>query len=134
MLRSDDLWQCPRDASNDAGTNELWPTDSTGVALPHRRDAPETSIDAAHNAAATAPSVRARLLDAIRAAGPSGLTNDEAAALLGAPIQSVGPRCLDLREAGLVVDGGDRRPTRWGRAAIVWVAVEHAPGGEGGRE
>jgi len=89
---------------------------------------PTTSLDAAEAAAKRAPTLRARVLCAVREAELSGgLTADECADRLGETEFSVRPRLTELKIAGLVRDSGLRRRNRSGLKAIVW---EPAPGPE----
>ena len=67
----------------------------------------------------------------IQQQGQRGATADEVAADLSIPLLSVGPRMLELRQKGLIVDAGYECPTRLGSMARVYVATEHAPGAEG---
>src|SRR5712664_4216138 len=60
--------------------------------------------------------------EAIRAAGTRGMTDDELAVALGIGISSVNARRRELVLKNVVTDSRRRRPTRTGRAAIVWVA------------
>lgn len=79
-----------------------------------------TSYEAAVNALDTAAGKRARVLAVIRERG--GATADEIVQATGLPIQTVTPRIVELRERDrMIVDGGERRPTRTGRNAVVWV-------------
>ncbi|KAJ3082379.1 hypothetical protein HK102_001741 [Quaeritorhiza haematococci] len=50
-----------------------------------------------------------------------GTTNQEAEDALGMPAQTITPRMLELRREGLVVDSGEKRRTRSGRRAVVWI-------------
>lgn len=84
---------------------------------------PATSVAAAEALQPDAQTLRAEVLRAIRAAGPEGLTADEAAARLRLSPFTTRPRCTELRGAGLIVDSGRRRANASGRAAIVWVAA-----------
>jgi hypothetical protein len=87
-----------------------------------RRTDPATSWSAASDAGVNASTHRGRALAALRAA-PDGLTDFELADLLGVQQTSIGKRRGELRDAGLVVDSGTRRPAPSGSAAIVWRAV-----------
>ncbi len=49
-----------------------------------------------------------------------GSTCDELEQTLGLSHQTVSARLRGLAQAGLIVDGGGRRPTRSNRKAIVW--------------
>lgn len=50
-------------------------------------------------------------------------TNSELAAYLDWPINTVCPRCHELRKAGLVVEGGKRICAVTGRRVIAWRVV-----------
>lgn len=84
---------------------------------------PDTSVAAAEALQDDAPRLRREVLRAISAAGPAGLTADEAAARLRLSPLSTRPRCTELRAAGLIEDSGARRPNASGRRAIVWIAA-----------
>lgn len=51
---------------------------------------------------------------------PDGLSDFELAALLGRQQTSVGKRRCELRDMGLIVDSGKKRPAPSGSPAIVW--------------
>lgn len=88
-----------------------------------RRTDPDTSHAAADDAAPNAATHRARALTELRNAGDSGLTDFELAERLGVQQTSIGKRRGELRDAGQVVDSGERRLAPSGSKAIVWVAV-----------
>ena len=56
-----------------------------------------------------------------------GLTNDEMLTLLGRWHNSVHPTVSRLVRRGLLVDSGERRPTRTGCPAIVWAVGDGTP-------
>lgn len=86
--------------------------------------APSTSWKAGERAARGPRSQLAQQVLAKLRMHPDGLTDDEIAELLlEAHRGSVSKRRHDLCVAGLVEDSGRTRPTRWGRQAVVWVAV-----------
>lgn len=89
-----------------------------------RRDARPTSEEAALRAMPRSSTRRFMVLEAIVAAGEAGRTDDELIVELGLPHQSVGPRRLELVEGGWIEDSGQRRRTRTGADAIVWVLTE----------
>lgn len=62
---------------------------------------------------------RARVLEAIKKAGPDGLTSDEAEVLLGMSHQACSARFTELRAEGRLRCVG-RRKTRSGRYADAW--------------
>lgn len=76
----------------------------------------DTSREAAQRI--DAGTLRAKVLDAIRAHGP--LTADEAAERLRLDKLSIRPRLSELRAHGKVADTGERRSNASGRRAIVW--------------
>ena len=105
---------------------EILATPSTPTA---RHSDPETSHQAARDAAPNAGTNRALALATLQAALPDGLTDFELAELTGVAQTSIGVRRKELERAGLVVATIDRRPSPSGSAAIVWkatVAVEQA--------
>ncbi|MCA3632092.1 MAG: hypothetical protein INF16_04805 [Methylobacterium sp.] len=61
--------------------------------------------------------------EAIRKAGPKGLTADEVAKRLDMDRWSIQPRTSELRRKGLICDSGHRRPNVTGKLAIVWVSA-----------
>jgi hypothetical protein len=90
---------------------------------PPRARGSDTSSDAADSIEPIAPLLRERVLNIIKTAGPMGLTCDECEAVLGMRHQTVSARVTELRNETRIVDSGQRRPTRSGRKATVWVAV-----------
>ena len=74
------------------------------------------------------PAVDAAILVELK----SGATSDEVEERLGFKHQTVSAQIRHMAEAGLVCDSGEKRPTRSGRGAIVWVVqpprVYAAPG------
>ena len=63
-----------------------------------------------------------RVYDALQ--GTEGLTNSELAVKLNWPINTITPRVYELREAGLVADGGTRKCQVTGRTAHVWEVIK----------
>ena len=98
------------------------------------RRTPHNGTDTSRAAAASlAPHVgrlEAVVLEAIREAGEHGATDDEVEIATGLAHQSVSPRRISLQRLGLVVQAIDSegvnvtRPTRSGRKATVWIAIE----------
>jgi hypothetical protein len=68
-----------------------------------------------------AADMRAAVLSEIRSAG-QGATCDEVEIATGMPHQTASARVVELRRAGLIRRTGERRPTRSGRNAWVYVA------------
>jgi hypothetical protein len=85
---------------------------------------PDTSHEAAQDAAGNSDKHRALALRLLEEAGPDGLTDFDLAAATGIQQTSIGKRRGELRDAGLVINSGRKRPSPSGSAAIVWVAVE----------
>lgn len=99
-------------------------------ANPHplfRWNGPETSKAAARSMREHTPRQRRRVMEAIEAAGPMGMTDGELGTLLNLGAQSVTPRRGELVTLGQVVKSGTTRATASGRGAIVWVAKRYAP-------
>lgn len=89
---------------------------------PYRRGNP-TSQAAAESVAYIAPTVRERVYEYIKAAGPRGRINNEIADGLSIKLQTVCARVAELRLAGRLEDSGTRRKTDTGRQAIAWRAT-----------
>ena len=64
--------------------------------------------------------VRARILDRIRNS-PRGATCDDLELRLGVSHQTVSAAIRAMTKAGMIVDSGEKRPTRTGRPARVYV-------------
>lgn len=75
----------------------------------------ERSIDKA--------AIRQRVVDAIADQGRRGATSDEIEAVTGMPHQTVSARFVEARRLGLIVATGEKRPTRSGRRAAVYVSA-----------
>ena len=89
---------------------------------PYQRHS-RTSVEAATLIRPAVETARGRVLDALTAAGPAGLTDLEMQRRLMMDANTQRPRRVELVKAGLVVDSGKTRPTGNGRKATVWVAV-----------
>jgi len=76
---------------------------------------------AARPAAKKAANDRERLLRLFVERGRRGLTDHEGAAELAVLLDTARARRTELRDAGLVIDSGRRRPSPSGHAATVWV-------------
>ena len=83
----------------------------------------ETSIAAAEALAPKLGRLQRMAEEAIRNAGPSGLTADELAASLAMDRWSIQPRTSELRRKGLIRDSGQRRRNATRKLAIVWIAA-----------
>ena len=85
----------------------------------------DTSMAANRSVKSLKEGMRDRLLRVIRLAS-LGLTVDELESVTGLPHQTASPRVNELAKSGQIVDSGQRRPTRSGRNAVVWVAAKNA--------
>ncbi len=115
----------------------------TDCAMGRRRQPPipfvhgsPTSEAAAQAVRAKAPSQRARVLAFVSGRGGLGATDDEIEVGLALPHQSASARRNGLVRDGKLRDGGERRKTRAGQWAVVWVlgegtALEGAPNRRG---
>ena len=92
-----------------------------------RRNAPETSRLAAESLAPLAGSIRARVLEVIANAGPSGAIGDDVAEHLELLVYQVRARISELRAAGLIADSERRRIGASGRPGVVWVLKAYGP-------
>lgn len=79
----------------------------------------DTSRDAAQAIRAPSPVLREQVFGVIVA--NNGATDDEVEVELTMRHQTASARRRELVIAGRVVDGGQRRPTRSGKNAIVWI-------------
>lgn len=79
----------------------------------------DTSRKAAESMRDSAPLLRQKVLDLVRA-HPDGLTPDEAADRLCLSVLSVRPRFTELKAKGRIRDTGVRRKNSSGRSAKVW--------------
>ncbi len=92
------------------------------VSLPHNHTA--TSIAAAHAKSGSAKTDEALVFEWIRSQGIHGSTCDAAEEQLGLSHQGCSARCNGLERRGLIERSGERRPTRSGCMAFVYVASE----------
>lgn len=91
-----------------------------------RHNARSTSVDAADAALPKSGTQRRKVYDFIAEQGERGATDAEIIAGLDMAHQSVGPRRLELLEAGLIRDSIQRRLTPTGQPAIVWVTTDRS--------
>ena len=83
----------------------------------------DTSRDAAHAVSSGVSEVREAIFMAIKAAGPGGLTADEAASKVGRKPGYARPRLSELAAADRIVPTGARRKNPdTGLSAKVWMA------------
>ena len=91
--------------------------------VPYARGS-DTSKAAAEATRPHAAEIRAVVFAYIRDQGERGTTDEEICAALGPDRRdSLRPRRVELRDSGHIRDSGQRRPTRSGRSAAVWVAT-----------
>ena len=88
-----------------------------------RRTDPETSHQAARDAAWLQAANRGLALRLIRAEGPRGMTDYELATASGIAVNSIGVRRGELYRKGYVEKTTMRRPSGVGSAMIVWRAI-----------
>jgi hypothetical protein len=105
---------------------------SVRVAPALRRNACDTSREAARSMERHASTQRLRVLAYIRSRGPDGATDAEICSALGLNSSSVNPRRGELADLGLIVLSGTYRLTPSKRRARVWLAVECAQAAIGG--
>lgn len=101
---------------------ERRPVEAT-TAIPLGGKHPDTSRKMRRKAAPRSGSLRAKVLRTICDAA-RGATDDELEVLLGLTHQSVSASRNTLARDGWITDSGERRNTRSGNRAIVWVPVE----------
>lgn len=89
--------------------------------------APETQRLAAIAIYPKTGTQRRDVLERIIAAGERGMTDEELHLVTGLKENSIRPRRDELVEGGWVVDSGQRRATRAGMAATVWVRSAKSP-------
>ena len=88
----------------------------------------KTSREAAVSIAGKAASFKQKVYGAFLVAGALGLTDEECSTRLLLDPNTQRPRRVSLVEDGMVVDSGERRLTRGGRMATVWVVAQFARG------
>jgi hypothetical protein len=92
-----------------------------------------TSAEAARLIDPLSNHLRAAVFDFIVGRGARGATDDEMQRGIPMKHQTQGPRRLELKRHGLIVDSGLRRPTGSGRPAVVWVAARLVEADEHGQ-
>ncbi len=99
--------------------------DEIGPTVPHARGS-DTSRAAAASIRVTVSSKRGRVLAFVLERRAKGATCDEVEEALEMSHQTASARVYELRGAKLIVDSTNRRVTRSGGFAAVYVAPEHA--------
>ena len=91
------------------------------------RPAPHSGGDTSREAAGTVRADAGRLRQAVLAfilgRGADGATDAEIQAALSLAGDTERPRRWELQRASLIADSGQRRRTRTGRKAVVWIAA-----------
>lgn len=99
------------------------PTPPFPTGATSRRGDPRTS-KAAPPSAPVISALQQAVMDAIRAAGDDGLTDDELCLSMPHVCEGTAKkRRCEVERAGAVRDSGRTRPTRTGRQAIVWIGA-----------
>lgn len=93
--------------------------------IPHAAGS-STSREAAESIVPVLGNLEAKVLAAVKAAGTRGLVCDEAEQITGLSHQCCSARFRGLEQRGYLRRTEDRRLTRSGRAASVYVIVERA--------
>jgi hypothetical protein len=86
----------------------------------------ETSREAAEAIEPDAATLRGQVLAYIRKCGERGATDDELQVALGMNPSTERPRRIELWRRDRIWRNGEKRPTRSGRQAVVWVAEQRA--------
>lgn len=83
----------------------------------------ETSQAAARQALPSSGTKRRQVYDLIMANMSNGMTADEVQISTDFSPNTINPTIKGLADDGWISDSGERRPTRTGALAIVWVAI-----------
>ena len=83
----------------------------------------DTSYEAAKAVEGKAPSLREQVLGVLKAERLP-MTADAIAAKIGKPYISIRPRLTELKDAGQVVDSGNRGKGSFGKNCILWRVAE----------
>lgn len=89
---------------------------------------PLTSVQAAGDLLPRYGTRRREVFDLIHKAGDRGMTDDELESVSGRSHQTVSATRNTLMNDRLIADSGQRRATRYGNDAIVWVVTREAFG------
>jgi predicted ArsR family transcriptional regulator len=89
----------------------------------YRRNAPETSREAAEAIAPMARNHRDQILAVIKEAYPDSRSSDQIARAIGLSPYSVRPRVSELQAGGKVERTDDRTKNEGGRTVMLWRAV-----------
>jgi hypothetical protein len=86
----------------------------------------DTSVHAALSVEPNANTLRAEVYSFIVRSGPHGATDEEICEALHMGGSTERPRRVELMDGGFVRDSTNRRNTRSGRYAVVWIATSVA--------
>lgn len=86
----------------------------------------QTSREAQRSVKPDVQRYRDSVLSFIRGMGTDGATDDQMQDVIPMNPSTQRPRRIELAQDGLIIRSGDKRKTRTGRRADVWIAVEHA--------
>jgi predicted ArsR family transcriptional regulator len=89
----------------------------------YRRNAPETSREAAEAIAPMARCHRDQILAVIKNAYPESRSSDQIANMIGLSPYSVRPRVSELQAAGKIERTDDRAKNDAGRSVVLWRAA-----------
>jgi len=99
----------------------------TSAPVPRAASTPATDIDTRRDAARSIDAhlqrLQAAVLRFLDERGARGATDCEIRESLRLAGDTARARRCELRDAGLILDSGRRRPTRSGRKAVVWVSA-----------
>ena len=83
-----------------------------------------TSVAAAKEIEPVSGALRRQVYAFLRERGRTGATDEEMQDALAMSPSTQRPRRIELVQAGHVRDSGDKRKTRSGRLAMVWIVME----------
>jgi hypothetical protein len=100
--------------------------DQYGGRPPHVRGS-DTSREAADSVGEGARQLRAVVFSRILHSGEVGMTCDQVEEAMNGRHQTISARIRELVNEGRIIDTGERRPTRSGRQARIYIATCNAP-------
>lgn len=105
---------------------ELFATDVRGDEFPTSSVPKQCSEEAYAAAQPKASRLREQVFAHVKEAGRRGHTTDEIEALMDRAHQAISPRIWELHRSGRIRPSGERRTTRAGRNASVWVVADRS--------
>lgn len=100
--------------------------DQYGGRPPHVRGS-DTSREAAESIIDNARQLRAVVFSCVLSCGEIGVTCDQVEVVMSGRHQTISARIRELVNEGRIIDTGERRPTRSGRGARIYIATCNAP-------